>query len=271
VRRRQLTLEQARTIVPNNVITRSLGPEAEVQVDVGGPYPVRPGDVFVLCSDGLSNQLDDAEIGALARSLPAQEACQDLVDIANLRGGPDNITLVVVRLGDPKDSPSAKSAKPSRFAEVLQHHSALCLVVGTLSILSSLPLWIRGLQGFGKFAWALGLLLVAAGLIWQYIASRRVKKPPPPEPVAYRHVACTLDKPLLDRFHAQVEHVHAVATEQGWSFDGAEFALHRDAMEQATHSGDGATALREAGQCLHVLAVAQRAGQEQARQLLEGS
>ncbi len=83
-----------------NIITRSLGPEKDVAVDIEGPSPILPGDAYVLCSDGLSNQVSDAEIGAIVRELPPTQAAKLLVDLANLRGGPDNITVIVARVGD---------------------------------------------------------------------------------------------------------------------------------------------------------------------------
>src|SRR5262249_1176895 len=73
--------------IPSNVIVRSLGPEPLVEVDVEGPHAIKAGDVFLLCSDGLSGQVSDAEIGAVASALPPAEACRVLVDVANLRGG----------------------------------------------------------------------------------------------------------------------------------------------------------------------------------------
>src|SRR6516164_1288233 len=63
-RRQNLDPDQVHGI-PSNVIIRSLGPEPLVQVDVEGPYPILPGDVFVLCSDGLSGQVTDHELGAV--------------------------------------------------------------------------------------------------------------------------------------------------------------------------------------------------------------
>ncbi len=83
-----------------NIILRSLGPEPTVQVDLEGPFAVLPNDTFVLCSDGLSNQISDAEIGAIARELSPNQACRLLIQIANLRGGPDNSTVIVSRVGD---------------------------------------------------------------------------------------------------------------------------------------------------------------------------
>src|SRR5260370_22803341 len=59
--------------IPSNVIIRSLGPEPLVQVDVEGPHPVQDGDVFILCSDGLSWQVTDHELGAIGSTLPPAE------------------------------------------------------------------------------------------------------------------------------------------------------------------------------------------------------
>ena len=69
VRRNHLTSEQANLSVPKNVITRSLGPEVEIEVDVEGPLAVELGDVYLLCSDGLSGPVDDREIGAFGGQL----------------------------------------------------------------------------------------------------------------------------------------------------------------------------------------------------------
>jgi protein phosphatase len=78
-----------------NVLTRCLGVREAVRVDVGGPVPLGIGDVVVLCSDGLSNQVEPAEILDAVTSLPPDGACRSLVRLARLRGGPDNITVLV--------------------------------------------------------------------------------------------------------------------------------------------------------------------------------
>jgi len=83
-----------------NVITRSLGPEKVIDVDIEGPFPIMANDTFLLCSDGISNQMTDPEIGAILRELPPTQAAKFLVNLANIRGGPDNSTAVVVRVGD---------------------------------------------------------------------------------------------------------------------------------------------------------------------------
>jgi serine/threonine protein phosphatase PrpC len=88
------------SMIPRNVITRSLGPYAEVDVDLEGPFPVEVNDTFLLCSDGLVGEVTDSEIAAILSSLPVDEAAQALVDLANLRGGPDNITIVICQVTD---------------------------------------------------------------------------------------------------------------------------------------------------------------------------
>lgn len=100
IQQRRVHPQDAERMCPRNVITRSLGPEASVQVDMEGPFPVMPGDTFVLCSDGLCGLLSDSEIGMIASELPPNEASRLLVHLSNLRGGPDNITVIVVRAGE---------------------------------------------------------------------------------------------------------------------------------------------------------------------------
>ena len=84
--------------IPRNVITRCLGPHAEVEIDVEGYFSVRKGDTFLLCSDGLTGRVTDQEIGAIVRYLDPEVAVDFLVDLANLRGGNDNITVIVTRV-----------------------------------------------------------------------------------------------------------------------------------------------------------------------------
>jgi protein phosphatase len=92
-----LTHEQAQRHPMRNIVTRALGNQPEVDVDVIDE-PVQPGDVFALCSDGLSGMLGDDEIREVLESHGAVPgiACRDLVERANARGGEDNITVIVM-------------------------------------------------------------------------------------------------------------------------------------------------------------------------------
>ena len=80
--------------VTKNIITRSLGPSPTVQVDLEGPDPVEAGDVFLLCSDGLSGQVRDDEIGLILGCLPLEDAVRALVDVACLAAGPTTSRLL---------------------------------------------------------------------------------------------------------------------------------------------------------------------------------
>jgi len=96
-----LTAEQARTHPLRNVVTRALGGRPDLQVDVQ-LYPIEPGDVLLLCSDGLTTMLSDEEIAELVVEAGGDvtRAADALVAEANARGGEDNITVVLVRFQD---------------------------------------------------------------------------------------------------------------------------------------------------------------------------
>ncbi len=91
-----ITAEEARHSRQKNVITRAVGSREYVQVDTRA-LPVRSGDRFLLCSDGLHSYLDEPEIAALG-SGSVKDAANRAVQLANQRGGRDNITAVVVEL-----------------------------------------------------------------------------------------------------------------------------------------------------------------------------
>jgi len=92
-----LTDEQASRHPMRNIVTRALGNQPEVDVDLL-EEPIRAGDVFALCSDGLSGMLGDDEIREVleAHGSVPQQACRELVERANEHGGEDNITVIVV-------------------------------------------------------------------------------------------------------------------------------------------------------------------------------
>jgi protein phosphatase len=98
--------------IPKNIITRSMGPHPQVAVDLEGPVTVEAGDVLLLCSDGLSGQVADEEIGLLAGTLPPKEAAEALLGLSLVRGAPDNVTLIVARVGEKEASRVAAGDPP---------------------------------------------------------------------------------------------------------------------------------------------------------------
>jgi serine/threonine protein phosphatase PrpC len=98
VRRGKLSEEEAAEHPQRSIITRALGPEPTVEVDTW-TYPVRGGDVLLLCSDGLTSMVAEERVAEiLGQSHELEEVAQGLIDEANRAGGRDNITVVLVRL-----------------------------------------------------------------------------------------------------------------------------------------------------------------------------
>ncbi len=117
-RQGRLTADEAAVHPQRNIITRALGIDTRVMVDSWEVRPV-PGDRYLLCSDGLFNEVDESRIAATLRKLAApDEAARELVRLANEGGGRDNITVVVVDVegdadssaGDPEAGTSAPGA-----------------------------------------------------------------------------------------------------------------------------------------------------------------
>lgn len=84
-----------------NVISRAIGTQKDISVDIN-KSKINIGDSIILCSDGLSSMVtEDEMLEMLNRNISPQTACENLVNLANLRGGPDNITVVVARRSEP--------------------------------------------------------------------------------------------------------------------------------------------------------------------------
>lgn len=97
VERGELTREQARTHPHKNLITRALGAEPDLMADCFR-QPLAPGDCLLLCSDGLSNVVNEQEmLYEVVHGGAQEQCCQRLLNIALSRGAPDNVTVVLVR------------------------------------------------------------------------------------------------------------------------------------------------------------------------------
>jgi serine/threonine protein phosphatase PrpC len=101
VRAGRMTAAAAAVSPYRHVITRSInGVDEEVEVDTFGPFPLEPGDRILLCTDGLTETMEDEEIAGLAHQGDPEAAAQALVDEANRRGGPDNVSVLMVAVVD---------------------------------------------------------------------------------------------------------------------------------------------------------------------------
>ncbi len=242
--------------IPSNVILRSLGPEPLVQVDIEGPHPVQPGDLFVLCSDGLSGQLSDHEIGAISRVLPAAEACRFMVDLANLRGGPDNITVQVVRVGEPDAAAAASPARPGWPRWLPWPFVALFFGV----LLAAGAAWLM----FVQQALLGGLLLVlAAGALFAGVVGlarahaedqRRVEEEPPPfELRVHSQSSCKVEPVLLDKLLRAADVVKQQLQERGWEADWDAYQRQAGEATGLVERGDLTGAFRAACLATRVL------------------
>jgi protein phosphatase len=98
VRQGKLTPQEADHHPQRSIITRALGPEAAVEAD-SHTWPARDGDVYLICSDGLTSMISEREVGELlAGAASLSDAGRKLIDAANAAGGRDNITVILFRL-----------------------------------------------------------------------------------------------------------------------------------------------------------------------------
>jgi len=187
--------------VKANVIVRSLGPDALVQVDVEGPHPLEHGDIFVICSDGLSGPVTDSEIGAIVRTLPPEEAARFLVHLANLRGGPDNITVIVIHAEDAK---MAAGPTASRWEGLRRMHWSLPVLSGGVLLIVVALLAALGSKPVGLLLFLLAAMTIGTGLVGLILNLRAERQRRQIEPVTeelhvYREAPCDVDETVVER------------------------------------------------------------------------
>jgi protein phosphatase len=113
-----LTLEQARHHEDKNVIIRALGSQPEVEVSVWSePFPVQVGDKFLLCSDGLSDLVEDDEIKWAVLDGNSHSASENLIALARERGGYDNVTVGILSI-EKAVNPEIQAVRETREVEI---------------------------------------------------------------------------------------------------------------------------------------------------------
>ena len=110
-----------------HILTRAVGIRSDVGVDIV-ETPCFTNDIIVICSDGLSGKISREEIRDLVYQHDSQDACRKLTDLANQRGGEDNITVIVVRIQSSKGDSNR----------------------GLIKRIFSFPAWIASLFGVGR-------------------------------------------------------------------------------------------------------------------------
>lgn len=257
----QVAKEDLPSCVPKNIITRSLGPHPEVQVDVEGPFPVQVGDTFLLCSDGLSGQVNDEEIGAIMGCLPPSEAGRVLIDLANLRGGPDNITAIVLQVtGQELATPASSELGPLAVTQELYESHAQPRNPRLLWVLAGICL----LAAIGLFFAALTIpALVSAGAA--IVVGALAMLPPKSQPLSeLRHLApgaklgrgpytkaeCQPSESLVATLGRLVEQLRDAATEGNWALDWSKFNTYSRQGAMAAEKREYAQAIRDYSRAL---------------------
>lgn len=226
---------------PKNVITRSLGPDPEVDVDVEGPHRVLSGDTYVLCSDGLTGHVHDEEIGAIASVLEPTDACKLLVNLANLRGGTDNITVIVARVTGTVESPEAEA--PVQFDEPdvslpfdASWKTLAMLWLHAIVFVSGVALALLGRVPLGATVISISLIGVLVGLALRWRVMRRTSRTPrrptrPNDP--YRTASAKLTRRFLGEIAALEAELERSAIEESWTVDWAKHTEISDQVQTA--------------------------------------
>ncbi len=243
--------------IPKHVITRSLGPQAEVQIDLEGPLATQSGDTYLLCSDGLTGRVEDAEIGLIAGQLPPEDAGRFLVDLANLRGGPDNITILLARIleanaasrtpGEPLIVGQFKPPRPVPLA-------VWCAVIAGL--VTSCGLAILQLWTVAALVMVSALAVLACGLLYRLppqdgvtslSEERRLGKAP------YVRVECDPSSARIERL---ADSVRALARQRAEVLgdEGARVEACLDEVRQRARGRQPVPALQMLGVAVRILA-----------------
>lgn len=203
--------------IPKNFITRSLGHDAAVQVDMEGPFPLASGDTFLLCSDGLTGQVDDEELGVILGCLQPEEAARVFVDLANLRGGPDNITVLIARVNDLAQVQAAHAPKgaggeisPMLWAglgaAVLL--AALLFVVGQIvgGLIAAVAAIVIGIVAFAK--------ATSGGGSPKWARTQLGRGP-------HVSLVCTANDAFVAKLASLLHQLQTSAAQQNWTVDSA--------------------------------------------------
>jgi protein phosphatase len=243
--------------IPKNVITRSLGPYPDCKVDLEGPFPLAPNDTFLMCSDGLTGVVSDPEIASILANMTPDEAVRVLVDLANLRGGPDNITVIVVKVTHPKMSTSSDT--PPLVLNSNQSNFEIPMFVWALfgaSLLFALIflLWMNivtaalpGLAAIGSGIYILVQVIRSRSSGQTMTKTQRFGKAP------YTRVACASPPKFTEQLAGIWGQLVKAAEQNDWSVDQAQLTSMSQEAEQLTKKPNFPSAIRAYGKAISQL------------------
>jgi protein phosphatase len=238
--------------VPKNIITRSLGPNPTAQVDLEGPFPLEIGDTFLLCSDGLTGQIKDKELGQILSCLPPKKAVRLLVDLANLRGGPDNITVIVARVTGPQAvRGSMGDARQKSAGQTRPVPLALWIVLGVLAlatlVMGAMAQWLGALIGVLLFLAMLAVVVVVRG---QPVTPVAEGNAPPLGRGPYVRCDAQPEAEFLDTLAQTLHELRDAATQEQWVVDWATLDGFQSRADAARQSGNLAEAVAQYGEAI---------------------
>jgi PPM family protein phosphatase len=260
------------SVVPKNIITRSLGPNPTVQTDFEGPFPLELGDTFLLCSDGLTGLVQDDEIGPILASLSPREAAQALTDLANLRGGHDNITVLVVRITGPSMTTLASGVEPLTIQRdrIRQKSQPVLWIVASVCLLAALAMAVVRQIAPAMVALGGGLIAVLAAIVHRWVVaprgialgdSRRLGRGP------HVRIQCPINAEFIGRLAALVDQLRSATDGADWKVDLGGFNQHAAQAEKATRAGNFEQALQH---YVHAISYMMAELREQHRRTGEG-
>lgn len=239
-----------------HVITRSLGPESRVEVDINGPHVVLPNDRFVLCSDGLTGHVSDAEIGMVVRELPPSESSKLLVNLANLRGGSDNTTVIVASVNELPEGLSDASVegfRPAMPPVGMAWMLGFWVSVGICGLGAALMMMSREVLGASLASVALVVVLF---LLRRWYKSRPKIDPDkynPENAQVYRSASSRTTKEFLAGLAKLESELRNMATEESWKIDWAEHDKAINVAREALDKKRPARAMSFLGRALDIL------------------
>jgi PPM family protein phosphatase len=236
--------------IPKNVITRSVGPYSHVQPDFEGPFAVEQGDLFLVCSDGLTGQISDDELAAILATLPLRAAGSMLRNLANVRGGQDNITLVLVQATSDPVVTNREDFEPIMIGEnVVQAPVTVATWVGLgIAFLGGLAAGVIGHDIVSKVLLG-GTLLGGVGLvIWRYRKRHRAVTIPQGQRMGKAPYAVANAENLVGEVRAMIANVYKISREgaaEGWHNAEGDGRKYIEKATQHAKDGEGSEALEQ--------------------------
>lgn len=258
--------------IPKNVITRSLGPHPTVQVDLEGPHPVQVGDVYLLCSDGLTGKVEDEEIGPILGCLDPQAASHVLVDLANLRGGPDNITVIVVKVTGNQVATGAVRADPLTVGGSAQTepsvHLAVWIAIG-VCLLATAGMLVAGQVIPAMVAGFAGLISVVVAILQKFggfgpdreialVGRKKLGKGP------HTSINCPANMEFVKKLNGVVEELRGALSAGKWSISWSEVEEFTNHATAAAKAKDFSRAVQHYGEAISYIMRHLRTQQEAA-------